>query len=603
MTERIGTDERRRGFFWGPTQLIRQWAPLIGLDGIGLLISYDVWCDRREGSATEGYAFPSRDEEAAFYGCRKEELGVLTSILTAAGWLRVQRLQYPIGHGRGNGGVVYRRKNLYRLVDRDWNLTLEDVLNVLELADKDPRVFKRIRHLFRSDFQPINEKDNPWHTILPQIRQHPLWQKLAAKERAHAIRIRCRFGAEEEKLLANHSSQIWITGSEEEPNRQSVTGTTGSEGEPNRQSVAGTAGSEGSPNRQSIIGTTGTNRSSLTRQVGLPTVHIRDGKDEDDDEADRDKEVFRFFAFLVGYDSYTPSRRDLSALRALRTEGYSHEDILVGIWRAVAWAQARGTQPRRFTYCIPAIRQASPRECSCEISSQPAPAAPVAVPSALSAASHSLEISSLNPSDSLFPIIQELGNFARARGLFLEEATLCDLARLAQDYEPIAAKQGETGLFWVQQALRKVDSQVRHTARYVRAILEERERASRAASLTRLVPTDPSPEHFPQEACRAEFPEEVSSETGEALWERALGDLRLEMTAATFYERLSHTRLRGIRQRDNGNGTIWIVEVRSSYDKEWLETQLRPVILRVLSRLYPDTTGVEFVVSEEGSDA
>ncbi|HEY77074.1 MAG TPA: hypothetical protein G4O00_13030 [Thermoflexia bacterium] len=601
MIEQVGIDERRRGFFWGPNELIRQWAPLIGLDGIGLLISYDVWCDRREGSATEGYAFPTRDQEATFYGIRKETLGVLTSILEATGWLRVERVRRPVGRGRGGGGVVYRQKNLYRLLDRDWELTPDDVLNVLRLADEDPRVFKRIRHLFRPDFQPIDGKDNPWKVILPQLRQHPLWQKLAARERAHAANIRRRFDHQREDPQENRSSISRTAGSEEESNRSSILRTTGSEEESNRQSIPVTAGS---------------NRSSILRTAGQPVVTGRDGKHDDaDDEADEEDEdeVFRLFASLAGHDTYEPSTRDVSALRALRAEGYTTAEILAGIERAVAGARARGTIPRQFTYCVPAVRDVPPQRRMPAANPAPAvgraavpvaavlpgfsavpsrAAAPAAAPSDSQASPRATgralpELPAASP-DPLASTVNALARFAEGRGLALDEATLRDLARLAQDFDEVAAEHGSSGLDWVQRALRKVDSRVAQPARYVRAILEDWEQE--ACSTLRQAASLPLPE---QETAAGE-----PSKEQEVLWRRALEALRLEMTASTFNTWFARSRLLDLRREDEG--TVWVVGVHSQYAREWLEARLLPVLERVLTQLIPETTGVEFVVPEEG---
>ena len=61
---RSGEDTRRRGWFWHWNALVTQYAPLIGLKGVGLLNSYTVWTDRREESPHRGYAFPSQQSEA-----------------------------------------------------------------------------------------------------------------------------------------------------------------------------------------------------------------------------------------------------------------------------------------------------------------------------------------------------------------------------------------------------------------------------------------------------------------------------------------------------------------------------------------------------------
>src|SRR5699024_5995503 len=60
---RSGEDTRKRGWYWHWNSIITQFAPIIGLKGVGLLNSYTVWTDRREDSRHRGYAFPSQQSE------------------------------------------------------------------------------------------------------------------------------------------------------------------------------------------------------------------------------------------------------------------------------------------------------------------------------------------------------------------------------------------------------------------------------------------------------------------------------------------------------------------------------------------------------------
>ena len=62
--QRTGVDTRHRGWYWHWNGVVTQYAPLIGLKGVGLLNSYTVWTDRREQSPTRGYAFPSQQSDA-----------------------------------------------------------------------------------------------------------------------------------------------------------------------------------------------------------------------------------------------------------------------------------------------------------------------------------------------------------------------------------------------------------------------------------------------------------------------------------------------------------------------------------------------------------
>ncbi len=606
MVEQAGIDSRRRGFFWGPNEWIKQWVPLIGLDGVGLLNSYDVWCDRHEKSDTRGFAFPTRLQEATFYGISKKDLVVLTSILEATGWLRIIRKKRILGHGRGGGGVTYTYKNFYEILDRDRTLTLDDVLAVVRLADKDSRVFKRIRHIFKPEFAPIDDKDNPWLTLLPQLRQHPLWQKLAAREREYSAKIRNRFEEADQSPTSRRSSSV----------------TLGSDTPSNRQSLPVTTGSNGSSNQRSLPVTTG--------KPMVPTVTANDRKhdDVDDDDGVGDEDVIRYFASLVGHATYEPSERDLSVLEALYADGYSTAEIIAGVERAVTAALTRNTIPRRFTYCTPAIRDVPPKHPpSDESPARPVPATErvvtpaVAEPPATSlltptgqpvlaveqAATPAVaeppvarsrpSAAALNP---LHEIAQSLQQSAWERGLDLDQPTVRDLARLAVDFEAAATRQGSSGLVWTLEALRRVDSQVESPARYVRAILENwKQRGCDAPCAV----SSPCPE-LPQPEQESPNPLPVQpttclelSEAIAGLWKEALGHLQLEMTQATFNTWLRNTRLLELRRGDEG--TVWIVEAPSRYAQEWLQYRLLPTIQRTLARLIPGTVQVQFVIPDE----
>jgi len=606
MVEQAGIDSRRRGFFWGPNEWIKQWVPLIGLDGVGLLNSYDVWCDRHEKSDTRGFAFPTRLQEATFYGISKKDLVVLTSILEATGWLRIIRKKRILGHGRGGGGVTYTYKNFYEILDRDRTLTLDDVLAVVRLADKDSRVFKRIRHIFKPEFAPIDDKDNPWLTLLPQLRQHPLWQKLAAREREYSAKIRNRFEKADRSLTNRGASSV----------------TVGSDIPSNRRSLPVTTGSNGSSNQRSLPVTTG--------KPTVPTVTASDRKhdDVDDDDGVEDEDVIRYFASLVGHATYEPSERDLSVLEALYADGYSTAEIIAGVERAVTAALTRNTIPRRFTYCTPAIRDVPPKHPpSDESPARPVPATErvvtpaVAEPPATSlltptgqpvlaveqAATPAVaeppvarsrpSAAALNP---LHEIAQSLQQSAWERGLDLDQPTVRDLARLAVDFEAAATRQGSSGLVWTLEALRRVDSQVESPARYVRAILENWKQHGCDAPCA---VSSPCPE-LPQPEQESPNPLPVQpttclelSEAIAGLWKEALGHLQLEMTQATFNTWLRNTRLLELRRGDEG--TVWIVEAPSRYAQEWLQYRLLPTIQRTLARLIPGTVQVQFVIPDE----
>ena len=178
--ERGVEDARRRGWFWHWNTIITQYAPLVGLKGVGLLNSYTVWTDRREESPLHGYAFPTQQAEADFYGEDRAELITINKILVALGLIEIRKEMVLRVDERGRRWRVPH--NLYRVRDHQngYNLTSEDVLRVVELAVTDQPVYRSIRRIFSPRFAPI-DSDNVWHQILPVLREHPNWQELAQR--------------------------------------------------------------------------------------------------------------------------------------------------------------------------------------------------------------------------------------------------------------------------------------------------------------------------------------------------------------------------------------------------------------------------------------
>jgi hypothetical protein len=112
---RAGVDARRRGWFWHWNNVVTQYAPLIGLKGVGLLNSYTVWTDRRDESPHRGYAFPSQQSEAAFYGEERAELITINKILVALDLIEIRKEMLTRVDDRGRRWRVPH--NLYRVKD------------------------------------------------------------------------------------------------------------------------------------------------------------------------------------------------------------------------------------------------------------------------------------------------------------------------------------------------------------------------------------------------------------------------------------------------------------------------------------------------------
>ena len=182
---------RRRGWFWHWNALVTQYAPLIGLKGVGLLNSYTVWTDRREESPHRGYAFPSQVSEANFYGEDRAELITINKILVVLDLIEIRKEMVLRVDAQGRRWKAPH--NFYRVKDHgdDFTLDAADVLRVAELAAKDRAVYRYVRRVFSPRFAPI-DGDNVWVRILLEVRAAPVWQQLAAKAAAEEERASAR---------------------------------------------------------------------------------------------------------------------------------------------------------------------------------------------------------------------------------------------------------------------------------------------------------------------------------------------------------------------------------------------------------------------------
>jgi len=215
---RGGVDARRRGWFWHWNNVVTQYAPLIGLKGVGLLNSYTVWTDRRDESPHRGYAFPSQQSEADFYGEERAELITINKILVALDLIEIRKEMLTRVDERGRRWRVPH--NLYRVKDRPDGLDLRamDVLRVTELAQRDATVFRYVRRVFSERFRPI-DGDNVWHAILNELRHDPTWRELQERTRVIEARASAR-------TRAGHQSRTSASATKSQATQDAATATT-----------------------------------------------------------------------------------------------------------------------------------------------------------------------------------------------------------------------------------------------------------------------------------------------------------------------------------------------------------------------------------------
>ena len=207
--ERSGDDTRKRGWFWHWNAIVTQFAPLVGLKGVGLLNSYTVWTDRREESPHRGYAFPSQQSEADFYGEDRAELIAINKILVSLDLIEIRKEMVLRTDEAGRRWRVPH--NFYRVKDRDdgFSLTPDAVRKIVLLAEKDRTVYRYVRHIFSPRFSPI-DPNNIWFEILEELRPMPAWQKLAAKTEADEARAsaRTKAGHQARKKKTDHLTPV-----------------------------------------------------------------------------------------------------------------------------------------------------------------------------------------------------------------------------------------------------------------------------------------------------------------------------------------------------------------------------------------------------------
>jgi hypothetical protein len=167
------------------------------------LDSYSVWTDNREGSETQGAAFPGLEDEEVFYGIDRDHLAVLNRLLEACGLIAISivKARIQVARERNNQKEVYWQpvnKQTYTIVHKDdYTLTTETVIRVVQLAFQDPMVYRAIRHIFLPTFKPIEraregDTKNPWYLILPQVREMSQWRILARRAAAEKAQGRAR---------------------------------------------------------------------------------------------------------------------------------------------------------------------------------------------------------------------------------------------------------------------------------------------------------------------------------------------------------------------------------------------------------------------------
>ena len=204
--EVLVTDLRQAGWSWGWDTLAREFAGILHQSGVGLYFTYATYTDNRKESPYRGSSYTGVEALSDFSGESADDIRTINKLLATLGLARFET--YTVYIPSKDGRRATRNRLHCYLTDRDPHLTRDDVLAVLRLALKDEKVYKYIRHIFRSGFRPIDriadatgaprEHPNPWYAILLAIQRTVEWRTLGLRaERDHlALRERNSHGVE-----------------------------------------------------------------------------------------------------------------------------------------------------------------------------------------------------------------------------------------------------------------------------------------------------------------------------------------------------------------------------------------------------------------------
>jgi len=596
-----GVDLRKRGWFWGANELVTQYAPLIGLDGIGLLASYDVWTDQRRSSRTHGLAFPRREAEEIFYGINRRELAAIVQILEACELVSVTAHKVPrVMTIRGRKSQSYVLKNHYEIRHKDdYTLTEAIVLRVAELAEKNPRVFRRIAHIFTPDFCPIDsatradKKVNPWYSILESVQQQPMWERLARRAE--------RLAAQRERR-ADH---VWAS-------RKGTSGSQMTEG----SKTSGPQMTKGSrtsgPQMTKGSRTSGPQMTTMQYQEtnhavprNTTTTTKRAAQKNFNDAI---AQISRHFAAQRGAD-YQPSPKDAKALRELLQAGYTASEICAAIDTGLAEFQPKrpASKIKSLTYFAPIVRRNPPGKAGANAqrpieqdaeTGTPEPTAVTGKPRAEPQSNAGLTLDKLAGGDGelrdLLEVVQEC-----SPGHPLRKADVRAWKKLADDFRDFADAQGLSPNGLVMQAVleaigSKSDRHGYLAPNLARRILERWQTEHALAQQARSLAAEAVGVSAAAPGTPAMALPRINTTLGEmdvqTAWQGVLDDLQLQMTRATFETWLKNTRVVGY---EDG---VFTIGVPNTYAVEWLDNRLLPTIRRAVVKLMGCPVELRFVV-------
>ena len=368
---------------------------------------------------------------------------------------------------------------------------------------------------------------------------------------------------------------------------------------------------------------------------GVNAVYSQEEEEEEDKKTGVEENdfspIWAAFAAQAGTDSYEPSAKDTRLAGKLLADGFTLAQIRAGIAEAFRRFRERRSRGRirTFAYCVPVIReqavytravtpqavstpavtprtvtaggsvpQAVPSDEACAtaeagspppetVAAHPPQGGPPPVPAEGVAEGSADGETEGSAGDSWERRVREL-----AASMGLSNSNVLVLMRYAGRYDPVARKQGETGMEWVCRALEKAAGRgADNPAMYVERVLEDWAERTRQAEEWAQEVREAVGRAQLAATVRDTPPAEPTSEA-ERLWRMVLDELKLQVTTSAFATWLSRTR--AVELRD---GTL-VIAVPNGYTKDWLENRLRRIIERTLVGIVGRPVGVEFVCEQ-----
>jgi hypothetical protein len=315
------------------------------------------------------------------------------------------------------------------------------------------------------------------------------------------------------------------------------------------------------------------------------------------------KIIVKHFAASIGAERYDPSEKEKRKTAALLAEGYTVEQICTGITSAFERATPTGRKIHSIAYCIPAVREYAIQET--ERKAEMGSPQPKTVPGQSQAVTQpNPDLEKLAGGDAelrdLLEIVQE-----RNPGRALQKSDVRAWQAVAERFRDLAAARDTTATGLVMQAVLKAVGSHSDRAGYLaprlaETILEEWQRSEmekkpQAVQQSPGVESEHRDMQSERRASTAVLPSfETPDGTMEAhqVWELALGELKGQMTKATFDTWVKPT---FAADAYAGDAPFLVIGSRNPYAVEWLQHRLHATIQRTVVGIVGKNVTVKYL--------